>query len=168
MHFSCWGDRFRCSGLRPRAGAQAASSAPVNGQNGCQETLDIETHDPELQKKGPGVRRDGYLIGVAVRTNDWAGEYYPIRHANGPNLEAGNVFSWLRDNLNGYAGEVVGANLLYDADYLQYEDIRASSGPRSFRERKKAPNQAMRKPEDAESSKQSSRGIQPGRLPASR
>lgn len=84
-------------------------------------SIDIETHDPDLGKKGPGVRRDGYVVGVAVRTENWAGEYYPIRH-NGPNLDAGNVFGWLRDNLNGYAGEVVGANLLYDADYLQYED----------------------------------------------
>lgn len=90
-------------------------------------SLDLETHDPNLSEKGIGCRRgDGYIVGVAVATEDWAGEYYPIAHRNGPNLDKRGVLQWLRDNLAFFKGTITGANVnLYDGDWLQSQDIIA-------------------------------------------
>jgi DNA polymerase I-like protein with 3'-5' exonuclease and polymerase domains len=88
-------------------------------------SLDLETHqlDP---------RRGGYIVGAAVTVTDklyrdpMLSEYYPIRHADGPNLEPTNVLSWLRDELKRFKGELVGANVgLFDGDFLQLEGITA-------------------------------------------
>jgi DNA polymerase I-like protein with 3'-5' exonuclease and polymerase domains len=86
-------------------------------------SIDCETHDPDLKEKGPGVRRDGYIVGVAIAGEDLPGRYYPVAHGGGGNLDKDLVFDWLRDELTGYDGEVVGAHLLYDLDYLAEQDI---------------------------------------------
>src|SRR3990172_3366587 len=70
-------------------------------------SVDIETRDDSLKTLGPGVRRGGYVVGVAVATSDGAFEaYYPIRHEEG-------------------------ANLLYDLDYLAHAGV-AVSGEKLF------------------------------------
>lgn len=85
--------------------------------------LDVETYDPTLKTLGPSVRRGGYIVGISVSTGErsW---YLPFRHADGENnLPADTVLRWARDELNNFDGEIVGANLSYDLDYLAHEGI---------------------------------------------
>lgn len=79
--------------------------------------LDTETYDPDLLTKGPGVRRDGHIVGISVATRDksW---YFPMRHTLGRNLDPENVIAWAKDQLTHKGQLKVGANLLYDLDYL--------------------------------------------------
>lgn len=44
-------------------------------------TLDIESFDPNLKAKGSGVYRDdGYILGIAIRSDNGFAEYYNIGH----------------------------------------------------------------------------------------
>jgi DNA polymerase I-like protein with 3'-5' exonuclease and polymerase domains len=95
-------------------------------------SLDLESCDPSLgNDMGPGWRRDAFIAGWGLAIGDGKSEqpefaeYYPVRHRGGPNLDADRVFEWLRDELAFYTGEIVGANLLYDGDGYQYQDIIA-------------------------------------------
>jgi DNA polymerase I-like protein with 3'-5' exonuclease and polymerase domains len=83
-------------------------------------SIDCETYDPQLLTLGPGVRRGGYIVGIAVGADDrrW---YFPVRHEGGGNLDPGLVQRWARDELTAFSGELVGANLLYDMDFLAEE-----------------------------------------------
>ena len=92
--------------------------------------IDCETRDPNLMTKGPGgVRRDGYVVGVSVATDDGFAEYYPVRHEAGGNLHPDNVFSWLRDQLKTDIDKV-GANIPYDLEWLLAEGVKV--GGRKF------------------------------------
>jgi DNA polymerase I-like protein with 3'-5' exonuclease and polymerase domains len=91
--------------------------------------IDVETYDPDLKSKGPGVRRDGYIIGLAVATEDrsW---YFPMHHdhpykydPNGYNLPRETVLKWARRELCRPGIPKIGANLLYDLDYLWHEGV---------------------------------------------
>ncbi len=85
--------------------------------------IDIETKDPTLKQLGPGVRRGGYIVGVSFAIEDGPAYYLPVRHALGENLDPERVFGYLRRQASEYTGEVVGANLQYDMDYLAEEGI---------------------------------------------
>ncbi len=87
--------------------------------------FDIETHDPDLLTLGPGPRRDGVLVGVAVRVEGGPGDYFPIGHKNGPNLPREEVLSWVREELADFTGIITGTNLLYDMDYMAHDDVWA-------------------------------------------
>jgi DNA polymerase I-like protein with 3'-5' exonuclease and polymerase domains len=84
--------------------------------------IDTETRDPQLKKMGPGVRRDGYVVGISFAMQlSGAGplaHYLPIRHEGGGNLDPAKVLAYLRDQARDFRGELVGANLQYDLDYL--------------------------------------------------
>ena len=84
--------------------------------------IDTETNDPDLKVLGPGVRRGAYMVGfsIAAGQKSW---YFPIKHEGGDNLDPDQVLRWARSELNSYTGLVVGANLLYDLDYLAEEAI---------------------------------------------
>jgi DNA polymerase I-like protein with 3'-5' exonuclease and polymerase domains len=84
--------------------------------------VDCETCDPTLKTKGPGVRRGGYIVGVAVGTDDGFRGYYPVRHEGSSNLDPKSVMRWLRTEL-GRDQIKVGANLMYDADFLASENV---------------------------------------------
>lgn len=86
-------------------------------------SIDCETRDPDLKSNGPGVRRGGYIVGVAVGTDDGFKAYYPVRHEVGPNLDPGAVVRWLRSETAREKQDKVGANILYDADYLAQEGV---------------------------------------------
>jgi DNA polymerase I-like protein with 3'-5' exonuclease and polymerase domains len=89
-------------------------------------SFDVETYDPNLKEKGPGaIRKDGYICGFSVATNDGFSGYYPIKHAGGDNLpNPKNAIRWLKDQLTDNTSKV-GANLLYDAIWLKCDlDIR--------------------------------------------
>lgn len=78
-------------------------------------SYDLETYDPNLEENGPGaLRKDGYVIGFSIATDDGFAGYYPIRHPmdNVENPEA--AIRWIKDQLSDDTPKV-GANLLYDA-----------------------------------------------------
>lgn len=93
--------------------------------------IDIETRDPDLKTLGPGVRRGGYITGVSFAIDrDGTGSpmcpayYLPVRHQGGGNYpDPDQVFAYLREQGEEFRGEVVGANLQYDLDYLLEEGV---------------------------------------------
>lgn len=84
-------------------------------------SLDTETFDPDLRKKGPGPRRGGFIVGVSIAVEGWA-RYFPVAHSMGGNLDKAKVFAWLKEQLAG-PNLKVGANLLYDLDFLANEGV---------------------------------------------
>lgn len=90
--------------------------------------IDTETYDPDLKEKGPGVRRDGYVAGLAIGTDGGERFYLPMRHKLGGNLAPEHVLSWAKINLTRPNQPKVGANLLYDLDYLEQEGVKVE-GP---------------------------------------
>lgn len=93
--------------------------AELPSWKGCRRVgLDLETCDPQLKRLGPGVRRDGYIVGVSFAMEDGPAHYLPFGHAGGDNLERAKVISYLEDQAGEFTGDIVGANLQYDLDYL--------------------------------------------------
>lgn len=90
--------------------------------------LDIETRDPELKTKGPGVRRDGYIVGIAVGAPDGKRWYIPYGHAEGQQRPASKVLAWARKELCHPNQPKIGANILYDLDYLYHAGVKVT-GP---------------------------------------
>ncbi len=91
-------------------------------------SLDIETCDPDLREKGPGVRRDGYIIGIAVGVPDGGRWYLPFAHSEGPQFEKQRVLDWAKVELCRPNQPKLGANLLYDLDYLYHAGVQVT-GP---------------------------------------
>jgi len=89
--------------------------------------VDIETNDPDLRELGVGVRRGGTIVGVSFAIQgEGKGYYLPIGHREGGNLPRDQVLDFLRDQFKSYTGEICGANLMYDMDYLTEEGVNAS------------------------------------------
>lgn len=88
--------------------------------------LDVETRDPHLKEMGPGgVRRDGQLVGISVSTNQFTG-YYPIAHLGPGNMDKSVVLHWLRGQLRKPDLTIVGANILYDVEWLSTEGVEVA------------------------------------------
>lgn len=94
--------------------------------------LDIETHDPSINAGlGSGARREGCCIlgiGVSAEGREW---YFPTGHTDykdgglfgendvpANNIPLESVIRFLNDHKR---IPTVGANLMYDLDYLQYQ-----------------------------------------------
>lgn len=92
---------------------------------GCSRiALDIETNDPKLESKGPGVYRgDGNILGVAIDYDDGDRRYYPLRHATGTNLNEEEFLKSLRRDAKSFKGILVNANIQYDLDWLGSSDV---------------------------------------------
>jgi len=58
--------------------------------------------------------------------------YLPIRHASGENLPVENTLGYLREQASKFKGDIVGANLQYDLDFLAQEGV--TFNPRFFRD----------------------------------
>lgn len=84
--------------------------------------VDIETHDPTLKELGPGPRRNGYIVGISFAIEDGPAYYLPIRHVE-DNLPVADTLAYLKEQASVFAGDIVGANLSYDLDFLQEEGI---------------------------------------------
>jgi len=80
--------------------------------------IDIETCDPQLRDLGPGVRRGGYICGVAFAIEDGPSFYLPIAHEGGDNMDKVEVFTYLREEAREFEGVLVGTNMSYDLDFL--------------------------------------------------
>jgi len=91
-------------------------------------SVDIETKDPQLKNKGPGVRRDGKIVGIAVALPEGYKWYYPFGHATGRQFDKANVIRWAKNNLCRPNQPKIGANILYDLDYLYHEGVKVT-GP---------------------------------------
>lgn len=85
--------------------------------------IDVETKDEHLKKLGPGVRRGAYIVGYSFAIEDGPQHYVPIRHQGGDNLEVQPSLEYLRAQARTFRGEIVGANLPYDLDFLEEEGI---------------------------------------------
>jgi len=83
-------------------------------------SLDIETRDPQIKEMGPGVRRDGYIVGIAVGVPEGGRWYLPFGHAEGPQFQEEQVKRWALAELCHPNQPKLGANLLYDLDYLHH------------------------------------------------
>lgn len=95
--------------------------------------VDVETNDPDLRELGPGVRREGcYIAGVAFAIEDGPAFYLPVAHRGGGNLDKKKAFQYLRDQAAVFKGDIVGANLQYDLDWL--EEAGVSYSPRFFKD----------------------------------
>jgi DNA polymerase I-like protein with 3'-5' exonuclease and polymerase domains len=90
--------------------------------------LDIETRDLTLKEKGPGVRRDGQMVGVALATEDGFRAYYPFAHERGQQFNKSQVLTYITDQLTRPNQPKLGANILYDLDYLYEEGVEVT-GP---------------------------------------
>jgi DNA polymerase I-like protein with 3'-5' exonuclease and polymerase domains len=87
-------------------------------------SVDVETKDPQLKTLGPGVRRDGYVVGISFAIEDGPSAYVPIRHAGGDNVESPeHALAYFRDQAKVFSGDICGAQLQYDLDYLAQEKI---------------------------------------------
>lgn len=89
--------------------------------------IDVETYDPNLKIKGcGGVRKDGYLLGVAIATESF-NCYYPLRHPE-DNCDVKKTIAWLKQQLSGNNPKV-GANILYDLEWLAVSGVEVK-GPK--------------------------------------
>jgi DNA polymerase I-like protein with 3'-5' exonuclease and polymerase domains len=85
--------------------------------------IDLETKDETLKSLGIGVRHGGYPVGISFAIEDGPAFYLPVRHASGGNLPPSHVWDYLRDQARDFSGEIVGANLPYDLDYLAEQGV---------------------------------------------
>jgi DNA polymerase I-like protein with 3'-5' exonuclease and polymerase domains len=94
-------------------------------QNAKRICIDVETKDPGLKTLGPGVRRprSSYVVGIALAIDSGPSMYFPVRHEGDDNLDKDTVTEWCHAEFKKYKGEVVGANILYDLDWLGSEGI---------------------------------------------
>lgn len=80
--------------------------------------VDIETYDPNLVKKGPGVyRKDGYILGVAISTDEGFSEYFDFGHPGCTAETRARNKGRVTELLSGKE-EKATANGLYDLDWL--------------------------------------------------
>jgi DNA polymerase I-like protein with 3'-5' exonuclease and polymerase domains len=85
--------------------------------------IDLETFDPDLKETGAGwATKKGHVIGIAVAVegNEW---YFPIRHANGGNLDARRTLAWLRGVCSDPDCTYVFHNAMYDIGWLRAEGV---------------------------------------------
>lgn len=80
-------------------------------------SVDVETDDPYLTTLGCGVRRGGRMIGISFAMPEGPGYYLPFWHVE-DNLPEEHVLAYMREQSATFDGEIVGANLQYDLDYL--------------------------------------------------
>lgn len=86
--------------------------------------VDVETKDIGLKTLGIGVRRpDNHITGYSFAIEDGPKHYLPVRHQGGDNLDAIQVRRYLRAQAANFTGDLVGANLAYDMDYMLEEGI---------------------------------------------
>ena len=88
-------------------------------------SIDLETHDPNIKKSGPGYkRRDGKVVGVAIADKHHQ-IYLPFDHFGGDNLDKQTVLSYA-DTFIKKADEIIMANATYDLGWLETLSLSVS------------------------------------------
>ena len=88
-------------------------------------SVDLETHDPNIKKSGPGYkRRDGKVVGVAIADKHHQ-IYLPFDHFGGDNLDKQTVLSYVKYAIN-KADEIIMANATYDLGWLETLSLSVS------------------------------------------
>lgn len=95
-------------------------------------SVDVETHDPTLKELGPGVRREGFICGIAFAIEDGPAHYLPVKHSE-DNLPDDQVYAYLRDQARVFTGDIVGTKVEYDLDYLAEKGV-VYRGAKFFRD----------------------------------
>lgn len=96
--------------------------------------VDVETKDLDLSKMGPGVRRKGcWIAGYSFAIEDGPSHYVPLRHLGGGNVDAAQGLAYVREQAKHFKGDVCGAGLQYDLDFLEEEGV-VFPAARSFRD----------------------------------
>ncbi len=87
--------------------------------------IDCETRDESLRELGPGAgrRKDTYITGISFAIEDGPSFYLPIRHDGGDNMPVHMVLGYIRAQAKRFKGDLVGANLPYDLDYLAGDGV---------------------------------------------
>lgn len=86
--------------------------------------IDVECRDDHLKTLGPGVRRGGFIAGYSFAIEDGPAVYVPLRHLGGDNIENPEAgLQYLRDQAKVFTGDICGAGLQYDLDYLAEQKI---------------------------------------------
>lgn len=87
--------------------------------------VDCETRDEDLRKLGPGAGRrpNTYVTGISFAIEDGPAFYLPMRHDGGDNLPVHMVLGYMRAQAKRFKGDLVGANLPYDLDFLAGDGI---------------------------------------------
>ena len=87
--------------------------------------IDCETRDEQLRSLGPGAgrRKDSYITGISFAIEDGPSAYLPIRHDGGDNLPVHMVIGYIRAQAKWFKGDLVGANLQYDLDFLASDGV---------------------------------------------
>lgn len=103
---------------RPDWKPPVVSSLPEWPEHG-RVAIDVETYDPTLKTLGPGVRRGGYVVGYSFAIEGGPAYYVGLRHQNGGNVENPEAaVRYLKDQAARFRGDLVGANMQYDLDFL--------------------------------------------------
>lgn len=89
--------------------------------------FDCETKDPGLVEHGPSsFRNTGYPIGVSIaqpKNGDYESFYFPWKHEGGDNMDKGIVLRWLKPILEDSNKLLIGANLLYEFEWMAWLGI---------------------------------------------
>jgi DNA polymerase I-like protein with 3'-5' exonuclease and polymerase domains len=89
-------------------------------------SVDIESKDPELPKKGPGTHRgEGYICGTSfgIREGEHNFAYYlPLRHPDTSPEHRERNFKITKKLLESSAPKI-GANFIYDLEWLLHEEF---------------------------------------------
>lgn len=93
--------------------------------------IDTETKDDGIQDRGSpgGVTNSGFLLGVSVAVDGWSA-YIPIAHPDNksPQKALHRIQNWLNRELSRTGQPKIGANILYDLEWLRASGC-SFSGP---------------------------------------
>lgn len=84
--------------------------------------FDTEFRDDTIATLGIGSRRGAKLAGFSFMLEGHRPFYVPLRHPEG-NVDCEQGLNYLRDNIHGFKGELIGANINVDLDLIYYEGI---------------------------------------------
>lgn len=114
---------FQISMFQPESNWRPTPVSQMPDWSGAKRVaIDVETYDPTLKKLGPGVRREGRVVGISFAIEDGPSAYLPVGHSQ-DNLDPVSVWDYLKDQAEKFAGILVGANMQYDLDYLAQNGV---------------------------------------------
>jgi DNA polymerase I-like protein with 3'-5' exonuclease and polymerase domains len=84
-------------------------------------SIDVETKDPGIMLDGlSALKKEGYIIGFSIATDDGFKAYYPLKHPGEGNVDREKTVAWLKQQMS-YNIPKVGANIIYDLEWMYYD-----------------------------------------------